>query len=97
MIVGACRVVLHIPGSHSLKDKRQVLKSTIARVHNQFNVAVAEVEEQERWQTAVLGIAVVSNDTQHANEVLSNVVNFIAGANHDAEMTDYEIDIAPVL
>lgn len=97
VIVGACRVVLHLPGAHSLKDKRHVVKSVIARVHNQFNVAAAEIEDQELWQKAVLGIAVVSNDSQHANEVLSTVVKFIANANQDAEMTDYEIDIAPVL
>ena len=97
VIVGACRVVLRLPGAHSLKDKRHVVKSVIARVHNQFNVAAAEIEDQELWQKAVLGIAVVSNDSQHANEVLSTVVKFIANANQDAEMTDYEIDIAPVL
>ncbi len=97
MIVGVCRVTLHLPGAHSLKDKRHVVKSVIARVHNQFNVAAAEVEDQEHWQRAVLGVAAVSNDSQHVNEVLSNVVNFIASANHDAEMTDYEIDITPIL
>jgi uncharacterized protein len=97
VIVGACRVVLHLPGAHSLKDKRHVVKSIVARVHNQFNVSAAEIEDQELWQRAVLGIGVVSNESQHANEVLSTVVNFIAHADHDAEMTDYQIDIAPVL
>ena len=97
MIVGTCRVVLHLPAAHSLKDKRHVIKSALARIHNQFNVSAAEVEDQELWQRAVLGIAVVSNDTQHANEVLSRVVNFISSSNHEAEMTDYEIDISPVL
>ncbi|HZK66901.1 MAG TPA: DUF503 domain-containing protein [Chloroflexota bacterium] len=97
MIVGSCRVVLHLPEAHSLKDKRQVVKSILARVHNQFNVAAAEIEDQELWQKAVLGIAMVSNDSRHANEVLSNVVNFISGANPTAEMTDYELDVSPVL
>lgn len=97
MIVGACRVVLHLPDAHSLKDKRQVVKSILARVHNQFNVSAAEVEDQDLWQRAVIGVAVATNDTQHANRVLSNVVNFIEGANPAAEMTDYQIDIAPIL
>ncbi len=97
MIVGALRVVLHLPETHSLKEKRHILKSIIARTHNQFNVSAAEIEDQDLWQRAVLGIAVVTNDTQHANEVLSTVVNYISGANHDAEMTDYEIDITPIL
>lgn len=97
MIVGACRVVLFLPESHSLKEKRHVIKSILARVHNQFNVSAAEVEEQDLWQRAVLGVAVVTNDTHHANEVLSSVVNFIQNANPAAEMTDYEIDITPIL
>lgn len=97
MIVGSCRAVLHIPGAHSLKDKRHVVKSAIARMHNQFNVSAAEVEDHDLWQRAVLGIAVVTNDSQHANEVLSRVVNFLSSANHDAELTDYQIDISPVL
>lgn len=90
-------MVLHLPAAHSLKDKRQVVKSIISRVHNQFNVSAAEVEDQELWQSAVLGVAVATNDSQHANEVVSRVVNFIAGASPSAEMTDYEVDISPVL
>lgn len=97
MIIGVCRVVLHLPEAHSLKDKRHVVKSILARVHNQFNVSAAEVEDQDLWQRAVIGIAVATNDSQHANQVLSNVVNFIANANHTAEMTDYQIDIEPML
>ena len=97
MIIGTCRVVLHLPAAHSLKEKRHVVKSAVARLHNQFNVSAAEVEDQDLWQRAVLGIAVATNDSQHANEVLSRVVNFLASANHDAEMTGYEIDISPVL
>ncbi|HEX9015002.1 MAG TPA: DUF503 domain-containing protein [Chloroflexota bacterium] len=97
MIVGACRVELHIPTAHSLKEKRHVVKSVLARLHNQFNVSAAEVEDQELWQRAVLGIVVATNDGQHADEVLSRVVSFIGSANHEAEITDYQIDIAPVL
>ena len=97
MIVGACRVTLHLPEAHSLKDKRHVVKSMLARLHNQFNVSAAEVEDQDLWQRAVLGVAVVTNDTRHANEVLSSVVNFIRSASLAAEMTDYEIDITPML
>ncbi len=97
MIVGAVRVMLHLPVAHSLKEKRHVVKSIIARVHNQFNVSAAEVEDQDLWQRAVIGIAVATNDTHHANEVLSSVVNFVQGASPEAEMTDYQIDITPLL
>ncbi|MDP3793591.1 MAG: DUF503 domain-containing protein, partial [Candidatus Uhrbacteria bacterium] len=47
MTVGLCRVWLRLPQNHSLKDKRQVVKSLIARLHNKFNVAVAEVDDHD--------------------------------------------------
>ena len=97
MIIGVARVVLHLPDAHSLKEKRHVVKSIIARVHNQFNVSAAEVEDQDLWQRAVIGVAVATNDSHHANEVLSSVVNFVQGATPEAQMTDYQIDIAPAL
>lgn len=73
----SCEVQLLLPESRSLKDKRQVLKSLKERIGNRFEVSVAEVDHNELWQRGTLGIAVVSNTTQHANEVLSRVVNFI--------------------
>jgi len=97
MIVGAARVVLHLPESHSLKEKRHVVKSILARLHNQFNVSAAEIEDQDLWQRAVLGVAVATNDSRHANEVLSSAVDFVQRASQGAELTDYQIDITPIL
>ena len=54
MTVGLCRVQLHLPENHSLKGKRQVIKSLIARIQNRFNVSVAEIDEHDRWQMAAL-------------------------------------------
>lgn len=95
MVVGVCRVVLHLPGNHSLKGKRHVVKSLIERVRHQFNVAIAEVDQLDRWQMATLGIAYVSNEGQHANEVLSKVVRFMEESRLEAEVSDYEIDLIP--
>src|SRR5437763_15724342 len=95
MIVAACRVELDIPGSESLKDKRQVLQSTITRVRNRFPVSIAEVEAQEQWRVAVLGIAVVSNEGGHARELIDRVVRYLDGARMDAEVTAVEIDLFP--
>ncbi len=97
MVVGACKVILHIPGSHSLKEKRQVVRSVIARVRNQFDVAVAEVDGLERWQLAALGIACVSNSGQHAQEVLERVIDFIEESRLDAEVTEYKIELLEAL
>ena len=80
----------------SLKGKRQVLKPITTRVRNKFNVSVAEVDDQNLWQLATLGICCVSNDKRHTNEVLSKVVDFISGSRFDIEILDYEIEILPV-
>jgi uncharacterized protein YlxP (DUF503 family) len=95
MNLGVCKVKLRLHGNQSLKDKRRVLKSIIARVRNNYNVAIAEVEDQDKWQSAILGIACISNSTQQTNHVLSKVVNFISRSRFEAEMLDYEIEIIP--
>jgi len=97
MNVGICKISLRLPGNHSLKGKRRVVKSITARVRNQFNVSVVEVDNQDLWQLATLGICCVSNDKRYTNEVLSKVVDFIAGSRFEAEMLDYEIEILSCL
>ena len=93
MIVGTLIVELRLPGNHSLKGKRQVVKSLIARLHNRYNVAAAEVENNDRWQVATIGVACVSNSAPHANEILENVVGFIEADRLDLEVTDYAIEV----
>ena len=93
MIVGTLLVELRLPGNHSLKGKRQVVKSLIARLHNRYNVAAAEVENNDRWQVATLGVACVSNSAPHANEILESVVSFIESDRLDLEITDYAIEV----
>ena len=97
MNVGVCKVRLRLPENLSLKGKRQVLKSITTRVRNKFNVSVAEVDDQDLWQLATLGICCVSNNNRHTNEVLSKVVDFIVGGRFEVEVVDYEIEILPVL
>ena len=77
MLVGTLQVELYIPGMASLKEKRFVLKSLKTRVQNRFNVSVAEVEHQDKWQRASLGIACVSNDRRFLDKTLSNVMNAV--------------------
>jgi uncharacterized protein len=96
MIVGACRLELRLPENQSLKGKRQVVKSVIARVQRQFGVAAAEVEAHDRWQVAVLGFACVSNSGQHARSVLDNVVAYVEASRLDAELQDVEIELLSV-
>jgi len=96
MNVGIATIRLRLPENSSLKGKRSVLKSVITQVRNKFNVAVAEVGDQDAWQLATIGVSCVSNDSQHTNEVLSKVVNFIGNGRFDLEMLDYEIELLPV-
>ncbi len=66
MIVGVLEITLHLPESHSLKEKRQIITSVMTRVRQRFEIAVAEVGENDRWQIAQLGMSCVSNSHQHA-------------------------------
>ena len=97
MHVGTCIVKLRLPENGSLKGKRQVSRSIIERVKNRFNVSIAEVEDQDLWQSLTLGISCVSNSAPHANEILSKVVNFIENNGFDAELVDCEIEIVNAL
>ena len=97
MNVGVCKISLRLPENQSLKGKRRVLKSITSRVGNQFNVSIAEVDHQDLWQLATLGICCVSNNKRYTNEVLSKVVDFIVGSRFDVEILNYEIEILPVL
>src|SRR5439155_21899424 len=96
MVVGVCQVELRLPENQSLKGKRQVVKSVIARVQRQFGVAVAEVDALDRWQIAVIGVACVSSSGQHARAVLDNVVAYVEGSRLDAELHDVEIELLSV-
>ncbi len=96
MNVGVARVSLRLPENMSLKGKRQVLKSITSRVRHKFEVAVAEVDDNDDWQRATVGICCISNNKRHTNQVLSRVVSFIEGARFEAEILDYEIEIIDV-
>ena len=97
MNVGICKVKLHLPENQSLKGKRQVLKSITTRVQNRYNVSIAEIDDQDLWQIATLGITCVSNNGRHVNEMLSKVVDFIAASKFDAQIIDYQIEILHAL
>ncbi len=92
MFVGVARVSLDIPASGSLKAKRQVVRRITDRVKARFNAAVAEVDENDLWQRAVLAVAVVSNDKAHANEQLDKILHFIEEM-YAAPVTGREIEI----
>ncbi|HET9051233.1 MAG TPA: DUF503 domain-containing protein [Candidatus Dormibacteraeota bacterium] len=77
MVVGTLRVSLHIPESHSLKEKRAVVRSLVERLRRTFNVSVAEVEDQDAWQVATIGVVCVSADARHADEMAQKALRLI--------------------
>jgi uncharacterized protein YlxP (DUF503 family) len=96
MHVGIARVRLTLAENSSLKGKRMVVKSVAQRVRNRFNVAVAEVDTQDAWQVATLGIVCVSDDRRFTNEMLSKVIEFIEGERLDAEVGEVEMELIAV-
>jgi len=71
--VGVLTLELRIDESHSLKDKRQIVKSLKDRLRNKFNVAVAEIDYQDLWQRALIAAVTVSSAHPHAESILQNV------------------------
>lgn len=89
MHLGTLRIVLHIPQSRSLKSKRHVIKAIIDRLKNKFNISVAEVDDNDLWQRATLGVAFVANEGQFVDQVLSQVESHIA-SNPEVMIVDVE-------
>ena len=93
MVIGLVTIDLHLPGAHSLKDKRSVLKSVMRRIRNEFNVSIAEVDEQDTWRSAVLAAVTVSNDAAYVHGLLTKVVNWIERTRLDVDLVDYQIEM----
>ena len=92
MMIGILSVSLHIPGSQSLKDKRQVIKSVIERTRNKFNVAIAEIDDNDLWQRAVLGMVCIGNEKKIVNQIIDKTLNFIRSFPLIA-LIDFQIEI----
>ena len=80
MIVGLITWELHLGACHSLKEKRQIVKSLKDRLHQRFNVSAAETDHHDLWQRAELSVCVVSTDRRHAEEVLREADRLVEGA-----------------
>jgi uncharacterized protein YlxP (DUF503 family) len=92
MVIGTAVIKIHLPWVHSLKEKRMVVKSICAKVHNQFNVSIAEIDEQDIHQIVVLGFATVAGDHAQADSIIDNVINFIE-SNNEGETVSVEREI----
>jgi uncharacterized protein YlxP (DUF503 family) len=77
--IGVLTLDIHVEYSHSLKEKRHVVKSLKDRLRERFNVAVAEIDGLDSWQNAVVAAVTVSNDRMHAEQILRAVEAHAAG------------------
>lgn len=92
MVIGVAKITLHMHGSRSLKDKRQAVKSIIEKTRARFNVSVAEVGDNDLWQSAVIGVCAVGNDGAFINSVIDKTLDFVDGL-HLAEVAGHTIEI----
>lgn len=93
MIVGICVINLHLPGIGSLKAKRSVIKSLTARLHREFNVSCAEIDQHDVWKSAVLGVAIISTGAGHAQSVLESIVRWVEINRPDVMVVEHSIEI----
>ena len=93
MSVALCRLTLRLPENGSLKGKRAVVKSIQQRLHNRFNVSVAEVGHNDAWQLAGIEIAAVANTRAHASEVIANAVAYLESLRLDVEIIEEDTEI----
>ena len=75
--IGVLTIDLFIPSAQSLKGKRMVLKSLKDRVRNKFNVSIAELDGEDKWQTATVGISMIGNDRRYMDSCLQNIVSYV--------------------
>ena len=77
MVIGTLKVTLYIYNNRSLKEKRKVVKSIVAKVHQRFNASVAEVGSNDKWKMIELGISTVANDRRFVNSALDTILTYI--------------------
>jgi uncharacterized protein len=92
MVVGVGTIELLIHDSCSLKAKRHVVKSILGRVRSKFDLSIAEVDNQDKWQRCTIGFAVVTNEKGHAHTMLEGITAYVDGL-HMAEIIDSHIEI----
>ena len=91
MIIGVLTLEVNIDGAFSLKEKRMTVNRIRDRVRQRFNVAIAEVDDNDVWNHACIGVVAISNQQAHVNEMLSKVVDFVQTI-RDCHLEDYSIE-----
>jgi hypothetical protein len=93
MSLGLLTLHLHLASCTSLKEKRRRLKPLLHRLHRKFNISVAEIDYQDRWQEAVIACALISNDNGHTQRSLNEVIHWIEISWPDVTLLDDRLEI----
>jgi len=91
--VGVCEIELYLAGVASLKEKRSIIKSLLARLRKQFNVAVAEIAYHDVWQSSKIGISTISNSAVHNEQMLQTILRWLEEHYPDVLITHHETEI----
>ncbi len=92
MVVGTLKIEFRLSDNRSLKGKRKVVRSMMGKVKSKFNVSIAEVGSNDKWQKIELGISAVGNDRRHIDSSLSHVLGFLDEL-YLAQIVDSEMEI----
>lgn len=93
MVIGAATLELHLPGVQSLKAKRSILRGLTARLQSTFNVACAEVDLHDMWQSASVGLVVVTTSSPHAQDMLDKISDWIEHHRPDVEIVGMSVEV----
>jgi uncharacterized protein YlxP (DUF503 family) len=92
MIIATITFKLHAPWVHSLKEKRVIVKSILAKLQNRFHVSAAEIDEQDTHQIIVIGVAAIVPHNARADSLMESISRFVE-ENCEAEIIDEEREI----
>ena len=91
MVIGILHIHLFMAENQSLKDKRRILKSLKARMRNNFNVAVSEMDHHEKWQRALIGAVSICNEKKVMDAMFSDIIKFV-DRDRGVEITKYSTE-----
>jgi uncharacterized protein len=93
MNAAVCKIKLFLPENHSLKEKRRIIKSVMGKLRNQYNISIAEVEDQDLWQIATIGVSIVASSQNHVDEMIDRMLEYIRLTFPDIEVINHDIEV----
>ncbi|MFH1622098.1 MAG: DUF503 domain-containing protein [Candidatus Omnitrophota bacterium] len=92
MLIGIAKILILIPSSSSLKEKRMVLRSLKNKLRSSFNISIIELDDHEKWQKTTLALATIGTESKQINSLISHTVNYLENYKH-IQLLDYETEL----